>query len=223
MSQAFLKLIQTGATADVAAAVEADSALAAARDPQGVSALLWSIYAGQQLVRDFLLSQLANQGAKLDIFEAAATGDVATLKAILTSNPSSAQSYSGDGWTALHLASAFGTPAAVAVLLEHGASVDAVSQNPQRNQPLHAAMSLSRNLETANLLLNHGAQPNAVQVGGFTPLFSATAANRKDLAELLLARGADAHHRNDLGKTAADFARERGHNDLATWLEAQPL
>ena len=52
MSQKFLKLIQSGATADIAAAVEADPALAEARDPQGVSALLWSVYAGQPMVRE---------------------------------------------------------------------------------------------------------------------------------------------------------------------------
>jgi ankyrin repeat protein len=223
MSQAFLKLIQTGATADVAAAVEDDPALAQARDPRGVSPLLWSVYTGQQIVRDFLLAKLADQGAPLDIFEAAATGDAARLKAIQASDPESLHTFSGDGWTALHLASGFATPDAVAVLLQGGASVDAVSENPQHNQPLHAAMALSRNPEIVDLLLKHGAQPNAVQAGGFTALFSATAANRKDLAELLLAYGANAHLKSDADKTAADFARERGHSDLAAWLDAQPM
>lgn len=221
MSQAFLKLIRTGATADVAAAVEADAALVQMRDPQGVSALLWAVYTGQSMVRDFLLAQLSGQGAKLDVFEAGALGDTERLKAILTAEPEEVEAVSGDGWTPLHLAAAFATPAAVAVLLEYGARVDAVSENPQHNQPLHAAMGLSRNPETVELLLSHGADPNAVQAGGFTPLFSAAAADRQDLASLLVAHGAQPDHRNDSGKTAADFARERGHTDLAAWLEAQ--
>jgi ankyrin repeat protein len=222
MSQHFFRLIQTGVTAEIAAAVEADPSLAEARDPQGVSALLCSVYTGQPMVRDYLLAQLAAQGVLLDIFEAAAVGDTLRIEDILTLDPAAVHTFSGDGWTPLHLAAGFGTPDTVEVLLQHGARVDTVSNNPQRNQPLHAVMALSRNPETVELLLNEGAQPDAVQTGGFTPLFSAASANRKDLAAMLLARGADPHHCNDAGKTPADFARERGHRDFAVWLDTQP-
>jgi ankyrin repeat protein len=223
MSQAFLKLIQTGRTAEITAAVEDDPGLVASRDPQGVSTLLWSVYAGQTPVRDYLLERLSAQGIELDIFEAAAIGDAERLRVILKSEPGSVDAFSGDGWTPLHLAAAFGTPAAVQLLLQNGGQIDAVSRNPQRNQPLHAAVSLSRNPETVRLLLRQGASANAIQVAGFTPLFSVAAANRRDLAELLIAHGADCHHRNDAGKTAAEFARERGYEELAGWLEAQPV
>jgi ankyrin repeat protein len=222
VSQQFLKLIQTGATAEIAAAAEADPTIIGARDSQGVSMLLWSVYAGQPLVRDYLLAQLATHGVLLDVFEAAAVGDVLRIEDVLAADPAIAHSYSGDGWTPLHLAAGFGTPQSVDVLLQHGAQVDAVSRNPQRNQPLHAALALGRNTETVRLLLAHGADPNALQVGGFTPLFSAATANRRDLAEMLIESGAHALHRSDLGKTAADFARERGHAALADWLESQP-
>ncbi len=222
MSQQFLKLIQSGATAEIAAAAEADPSLLEARDSQGVSMLLWSVYAGQPVVRDFLLAQLATRGALLDIFEAAAVGDALRIEDILAADPAMAHSYSGDGWTALHLAAAFGTPQSVDVLLQHGAQVDAISKNPQRNQALHAALALGRNAETVRLLLAHGADANATQAGGFTPLFSAATANRRDLAEMLVESGARAHHRSDLGKTAADFARERGHAEFADWMEGQP-
>jgi ankyrin repeat protein len=222
MSQHFFRLIQSGVTAEIAAAVEVDAKLAQARDAQGVSALMWSVYTGQPMVRDYLLAQLAAQGELLDIFEAAAVGDSLRIEDVLTMDPGAVHGVSGDGWTPLHLAAAFGTPDTVEVLLQHGARVDSISLNPQRNQPLHAALALSRNAETVELLLNEGAQPDAVQAGGFTPLFSAATANRKDLARLLLARGAHAHVRNDAGKTAAEFARERGHEEFAAWLESQP-
>ena len=222
MSQQFLKLIQTGATADIAAAVETDPALVEARDPQGVSPLLWSVYAGQPMVRDYLLAQLATRGALLDVFEASAVGDALRLEDILTADPAAVHAYSGDGWTALHLGAAFGTSAAVDMLLQHGAPIDVVSKNPQRNQPLHAALALGRDPESVRLLLAHGADPNVVQAGGFTALFSAATANRRDLCEMLIQAGANAQHRADMGKTAAEFARERGHIDLADWLEGQP-
>ena len=222
MNQNFLRLIRSGVTAEVADAVHADPALARWRDAQGVSALLWAVYTGQDMVRDFLRSALADQAVPLDIFEAAATGDQPRLTAILAADPAAVLAYSGDGWTPLHLAAAFGTPACVAALLHSGASPHAVSTNAQRNQPLHAALALGRQAETIMLLLSHGADPNATQAGGFTPIFSAATANRQDLAELLLAHGARPHQANDQGKTSVDFARERGHTALADWLAAQP-
>ncbi len=222
MSQTFFKLIQSGSTAELADAVQADPALARIRDANGISALMGSIYAGQALARDFLLAELLHQHADLDIFEAAATGNIARLAVILAADPQAVNNYSTDGWTPLHLAAAFATPKAVQFLLQHGAKVDAVSKNPQTNQPLHAALALSRNAESVQLLLAAGADPDALQAGGFSPIFSAATANRRDLAQLLLAHGAHAHLRSDQNKTAADFARERGHLDLAHWLESQP-
>jgi hypothetical protein len=222
MIAAFLRLIQSGATAEVADAIQNDPGLANSRDPQGVSMLLWSVYCGQDLVRNFLLSRLFADGSHLDIFEAAATGDVAQLRFLLQAEPELANSFSGDGWTPLHLAAAFGTPETVSTLLAAGARVDAFSRNPQQNQPLHAALALGKNPQTIRLLLDAGASANTTQAGGFTPLFSAAIANRKDLVEMLLAEGADPHHKTDQGKTAADFARERSHADLAGWLESQP-
>ena len=221
MSQ-FLKLIQTGATAEVADAVTRDPSLAAFRDPQGVSALMWSIYSGQNLVRDFLVEHLGTIGIDLDLFEASALGNLPRLNQILDAEPNEVGAFSADGWTALHLAAAFGTSEAVAVLLDRGAHVDTVSQNPQRNLPLHAAYALGRNREIIEMLLAHGADANASQVGGYTALFSAAAANRRDLAELLLICGAKPHLKNDLGKTAAEYARERGHTEIAAWLETLP-
>jgi len=220
MSQQFLKLIQRGATAEIADAVADDPALLSWRDPQDVSALLWSIYCGQTLVRDFLLAEKSRAGEALDIFEAAASGDTDSLRHSLSAAPEAVHTWSGDGWTALHLAAAFGTPEAVRLLLENGANVEAVSKNPQTNQPLHAALALGRNRETIELLLAAGANPNARQTGGFTPIFSAAAANRRDLAEILIASGADPAIQNDFGQTAAGFAHERNHTELANWLEA---
>jgi uncharacterized protein len=222
MSAPFLKLIQTGATAEVAYQVQSDPALASSRDPQAVSPLLWSVYCSQPLIRDFLVARLQADGIPLDIFEAAALADLPHLEALLAAGPALAHAFSGDGWTPLHLAAAFGTPQAVSILLAAGARVDEVSRNPQQNHPLHAALALGKNPDSIRLLLAHGAPVNAVQAGGFTPLFSAVIANRRDLAELLLSHGADLSKKSDQGRTAADFARERGHTDLAAWLDAQP-
>lgn len=222
MNQNILRLIQSGATAELADAVAADPALVEYRDPQGVSALLWSIYIGQPMARDFFLAQRAERGIPLDIFEASALGDEDRMRELLTGSADGAETFAGDGWTPLHLAAAFGSPAAVALLLAHGAAVDVVSRNAQHNHPLHAAMALGRNRDTVQLLLKADADPDALQAGGFTPIFSAATANRRDLAELLISHGASPHHRSEQGKTPAQFARERGHEQLADWLDSLP-
>jgi ankyrin repeat protein len=222
VSQTFLQLIQSGNAAEVAAALENDPSLAAYRDGQGVSALLWAVYTGQTKIRALLIAKLAVIGVPLDVFEAASTGNEARLQTILSEDAAAAQAFSGDGWTALHLAAAFGTPLSVAALVFRGARVDAVSQNAQKNQPLHAALALNKIPSTIELLIAHGADVNAAQTGGFTAIFSAAAANRLDLAELLMEHGANPHLANEQGKTPADFAREHGHTDLAEWFDALP-
>ena len=83
-----------------------------------------------------------------------------------------------DGWAPLHLAAAFGGPKATALLLEHGAHVHRFSRNPMRNQPLHACIALSGDQETVRLLIDQGADLNAAQAGGYTPLHQAAAAGR---------------------------------------------
>ncbi len=216
MSQHFISLVRRGATTEIAELVEHDPSIAKSRDAQGVSALLWAIYSGQTVVRDFLLSGLES----LDIHEAAAAGDVPRLEAQLRVDPSLARAVSSDGWPALHLAAAFGGPAAAMVLLEHGADVRQLATSGMRNQALHAACALSNDPETVRLLLNHGADVNAVQMGGFTPLHSAASGGKTALVDVLLAAGANRDQPCDRGKLAADYAEERGHTGIAAQLRS---
>jgi hypothetical protein len=207
VSQRFLNLIRKGETAEVASAAEQDPSLLACRDAQGVSALLLAVYSRQPLIRDYLLAHLS----AIDLFEAAAVGDVARLETLLRESALRVYETGADGWGALHLAAAFGGPAAVSLLLEHGAHVHQVSRNPMRSQPLHACIALSQDVEIARLLLAQGADVNAIQAGGYTPLHQAAAAGLPELVRLLLDAGADPGKLCDQGKTPGDYARERGH------------
>jgi uncharacterized protein len=214
VSQRFLNLIRSGETAEVAAVAEEDPSLVTSRDAQGVSAFLWSIYSRQQLIRDFLLTRLA----ELDIFEASALGDCGRIERLLQQDAALVHQTSGDGWTPLHLAAAFGGPQATALLLAHGAQVNQLSSNPMHNQPLHACIALSRDCETARILIAQGADVNMAQAGGYSPLHQAAAAGLEELTEILLQSGADPANVCDQGKTPAAYAQERYHDAVVKQL-----
>ena len=210
MSRHIFDMIRRGQTAELTADIETDPSSAAARDAQGVSALMWSIYTGQTAIRDLLLTHVTD----LDIFEATAIGDAECRMALAQADPTTINSYSGDGWTPLHLAAAFANPETVKALMERGANIHAWSQNPLKNQPLHACIALGQSVESVRLLLDAGAEVNSVQVAGYTPLHQAAAGGKKEVVLLLLERGANPKATSDEGKTPADYARERGHSEI---------
>ncbi len=159
------------------------------------------------------------RGDDLDVFEAAAVGRADLVRGALAEDSHAALSWTPDGFTALHLAAFFGTEEAIGALLEAGAELDAPSRNTMRVTPLHAAAA-SRHVAICRTLVERGADVNAVQRAGFTPLMAAAENGDGELVELLLAAGADATRRADDGRTAADLARAAGHAPLALRLEA---
>jgi ankyrin repeat protein len=58
------------------------------------------------------------------------------------------------------------------------------------------------------LLIEAGADVNAVQQAGFTPLHAAAMTGQLELAKLLLDRGADRGAKTDDGRTALAMARD---------------
>ena len=126
-----------------------DPQIAESRDAQGVSALLWAVYSGQVLVRDFLRS-----GLELDLPEAAAVGDVEAACAScwdlsLRRRGSGQTARSADGWPLLHLAAAFADRETVATLLDAGAEVQPdFARRRCATTALHALLALSRGCET---------------------------------------------------------------------------
>jgi hypothetical protein len=218
VSKSFLDLVRQGKSQEIAEWVEDDPQIAESRDAQGVSALLWAVYSGQTLVRDFLRS-----GLELDLPEAAAVGDVERLRELLGADGEATKersnSRSADGWPLLHLAAAFAGESTVLLLLDAGADVRQVSQTPMRNQALHAVLALSKDAAVTQLLIERGADVNAAQTAGYRPLHQAAVTGREDLVRMLLDAGADKTARCDRGKTPADYARERGHTALAEMLD----
>jgi uncharacterized protein len=187
--------------------------LARARDRSSLSILQFARYMHQ----DAILETLIETGPPLDIFEAATIDRVATVRDLLWRDRSLALAYSPDGFTALHFAAYFGSTQAISALLESGALIEAVTRNFLTNMPLHAAAAGGR-IESCRLLLRHGADPNAKQHAGFTPLMTAAFANNRELVELLVARNANVEVQNDEQQTAADVAASVGNMEIAARL-----
>lgn len=187
---AFLVAATVGERLVVEAALDADPDLAYAASAEGVSALLLALYQGRPEIAGTIA---ARRPDGLTLFEAAALGDLLRLQALLDSRQARVEDLSSDGFTALHLAAFFGRFLAVKALLERRAPVDAVSQNAMRVTPLHSAVA-HRDERTAQAiaasLLRAGADPNARQAEGFTPLQAAIANRQASVEKLLRAAGA---------------------------------
>jgi ankyrin repeat protein len=190
---------------------------ARASNTDSLPVLVFARYMGDADVLDTLLSA----GPPLDGFEAAQIDDVRALRQLLDASPELVFAYSGDGFTALHFAAYYGAPAAMRLLLDRGANVEAVTKNFLTNMPIHAAAAAAvGHLEPCEILLERGADVNARQHGGNTPLHTAGFRGDRALAELLLQHGAAPAAKNDEGQTAAGIASSHGFSQLAALLRA---
>ncbi len=201
--------IAAGDTERVKALLGGDPELAVARDDDGVSALMQARYRNDRASMDAIVSLVP----ELDLFEAAAFEDLDRLTELLAYDPAAIDAYSGDGFSALHLAAFYGREGAVRLLLAHGADMDARGRGWMTGTPLHSAASGSH-AEVARALLDAGADPDARQAGGWTALAGAAHNGNAELAGLLLRAGADPAAVNDEGRSVLDLAEERG--DAAT-------
>jgi ankyrin repeat protein len=128
----------------------------------------------------------------VDVLEAAALGELVTLRRLLEEDPDLVHAWSDDGFTPLHYAAFFGHEPAARLLIEYGADLEAVSTNEEfapQARPLHSAVA-GRTAGVARLLVEAGADVNAQQHGGYTPLMGAEQNGDRGLTEYLRAHGA---------------------------------
>lgn len=211
---AFFEAIKKGDRAVVERELAADPALARAEE-DGVSAVLLAAYYG----KEELAQLLAKRKGDLTVFEAAAVGDLPQVRAHVERDASLVSAYSPDGFFPVGLAAFFRRPEVVDFLIAKGADVKAVAKNAMQVTALHSAVANGGDSRIARALVAAGADVNAKQRHGWTPLHGAAHGGDRELVELLLARGADPDVKHQEGKTALDLARENGHEDVVTLLE----
>ena len=160
--------------------------LANAHDQQRLPLILTAAYHRQPE----MAALFVEKGADLSIFEAAAIGRLDIVEREARAYPEDITAYGRDGFSALQLACYFGHEAIVRWLVEHGAVVTAVSQNEMGLQAIHAAAA-SDSFAITRVLLEHGADANARQADGFTPMQTAVHNGNIALIRLLTDFGAE--------------------------------
>jgi hypothetical protein len=187
------ELIDAGDAEGIRELVRQDPAAAAARDEQGLTAVVRAAYQGGAV-----LDAVRTADPPLDPFDRILVGEDGDLPA--------PDAWTPDGFTGLHLAAFAGNSEAAQRLLDTGADPNVLATAAfAQVTPLGTAAFAGAN-EVARLLLEHGADPELTSDQGGTPLHSAAANGNRELVELLLARDADRHARTDKGETPADLA-----------------
>ncbi len=195
-----------------------DPALAGARNADGLSAVLAARYRNATEILDVLLAA----GPDLDQFDAAALGATDRLRDLLNADSSRTNELSADGMSVLHFAAFFGHPEAVRVALDHGADLHRRAVPFGTPMPLHSAIA-GNHASTARVLIEAGADPNAVQAAGWGPLHSAAQHGNLEIVQRLLDAGADPDRRTEGGQAPADVVAGPDRAALLAAIAAAPV
>jgi uncharacterized damage-inducible protein DinB len=184
-SDQLIAAIRRGDGEEVQRLVTQNRQLANATDANGLSALMTAVYYQQRGIVQILRAA----GAETDLFAAAAIGHLPEVEAHYQWNPKTVNWVSRDGFTPLQLACFFGQETVARYLLERNADVHAVSRNATAIQPIHAAVA-GRNPAIVAAVIAAGADVNARQASGNTPLEAALQNNDEAIIQLLRNAGA---------------------------------
>ena len=133
------------------------------------------------------------------------------------------------GWAPLHNAAYFGRLQGFQMLVEHNANIHV--WNDFGELPLHKAASHGvkhDHIDIMQILLDRGANPNARDNDGSTPLHHSswyerpiysTTKGTVEGTSLLLKHGAIIDAENNEGRTPLQLALEHGSDDIATCLK----
>lgn len=203
-------LIETGNRQDIFDFLTQNPGEASKDTSHGISPILLACY----FKKPQIAGLIANFAKQINLFEAAALGKLEETDFLTERNPTSVNSFSKDGFTALGLAAYFSNDEIVKLLISRGANVNTPAQNGFNVFPIHSAVA-SGNVNITKMLINAGANVNVMQQAGFTPLHAAAQLGNIELIILLLEHDAEVDVRMEGGKLPADLAKEKGFNEIA--------
>ena len=150
-----------------------------------------------------------NESQEKMFLQAVYSGKTDEVRTMLAANPALAKLTRKGSGTPLHTAARKGRTSIIPLLLANGADVNA-SDTVLGDTPLHYAvwtkMDSKRQLATAKLLIEAGADVNKQNSSGETPLFLAST---PEAARFLIAHGAEVNVRDEGGMTPLHSARSK--------------
>ena len=201
---AFLRAVAQGDLPAVAAMLEQNAALAAAKDDNGRSAYILARLGGHSEVATTLLER----GIELDIAEAVLAGRWERVDELAAANPEIMNQAHPIGGNPLY-ASAIGGGRRLFHVRALGADPDGRPAGGSGRTPARAAMDCADPLAAwlgAIDVLSNGADVNAAQAGGDSVLHGAVRARDERLVRLAIRKGADMAATDVAGRTALDLA-----------------
>ena len=153
---------------------------------------------------------------------ASAIGNIAVVECILSAPTVDVDARTLTQWTPLHMAAAAGHVSVVDALLRHGGA-DVNAKNNRKSTPLHLAVT-GACVSVVDRLLSAVAPKDIDVVSGddtgATPLHlcALTGSAMLDVAEKLIAYGANANATDQGGRTPLHWALQRGHGRFSVLL-----
>ena len=212
MTTEFFDAIKQGNKDEVERRLMLDPILIHAKE-DGLSPIMVAAYNHEPGIASFL----ADKTVAINIFEAAATGKINNIIRLLAREPNLVSTHSIDGFQPLGLACFFGHLDSAEYLVKAGAPINALSRNSLSAAPIHSAAA-GGHRKIVKMLLEHHADPNIREQGGFTPLHTAAQNGDEEMLRILLYSGADLMLTSNDGKTALDLALADGHEKAALLL-----
>jgi len=156
-----------------------------------MSDVLQAIYRGDRAEAERLAGD-----RELDVFEASALGRTDRVRELLDSDPDLVNAYGADGFHPVGLASFFGQVDTARLLYDRGADANQVARNERiQTAAIHAAAAAEgkdeqTRYELVQLALEHGADPDLEQTGGFRAIDAARQNGDTRVEQLLREHGA---------------------------------
>jgi ankyrin repeat protein len=113
----------------------------------------------------------------------------------------------------LHVAARQGRSEIIPILIEFGAD-----PNGKKGNFMFSPLCFASNADSAETLINYGADVKLCNENGFTPLHLLAEHGSVEAAEVLLKHGAEINARDKWGKTPLHFASEYGQVDMIKFL-----
>lgn len=202
-------------------AANAKEVLTGFKDAHKRAALHFAAAQGRRKVVAYILDvdpecvNMVDEEGGSPLFYATKENEFAVVKLLLERNADPNLALE-NGLAPIHEAAANGSIRTCNLLLEHNASLEATTPS---GTALHFAVSENRE-KTAEMLIKRGANVNAVNSKGVTPLMFACLMNKPVVAKEMLAAHADLTVAIPGGITALHMAAETGAHDIvALFLE----